>query len=101
VLVVTDRFDLRMVALTVVGARLLVLPLPRADALELVARYKPAVAAVNERGLASLEKELGLDPQDRPIVQHGTRLLVVDAARWNDVKYWLVQYESDGEGCIE
>lgn len=99
-LVVTDRFDLRMIAMNVTGARLLVVPLPRTDALELVARYKPEIMATNDRGLASIEKELGIEAS-RPVVRFGTRLLVVDAIRWNDVRYTLVTYESDGDGCVD
>lgn len=101
-LIVVDHFDLSMVDVHPSGARLLIRPVSRLDALQLVREYagKVAVVALNERGQGLLERELQLEPAWRPKVSHGTRLLVVYVAKWNDIRWHLVTYESDGDGCI-
>lgn len=101
-LVVVDHFDLSMVEPQPSGTRLLVQPLSRVDALRLVreSRGKVAVAALNERAQGMLERELQLEPAWRPKVSFGTRLLVVSQVRWNEVRWHLVTYESDGDGCV-
>jgi hypothetical protein len=99
-LIATDHFDLTMIDIPPVGARLLVKQIHRPDAIMLVKKYRPPTVALNERGQAALEKELQLDPMPRPQVRHGTRLLVMMTVRWNDVRWYLVEWECDGEGCI-
>jgi hypothetical protein len=99
-LLVVDHFDLTMVDLPRCGARLLVKPLARADALVLVHRYNPPTVCLNERGQSSLERELQLEPAPRPTVRHGTRLLVMQYVKWNDIRWLLVEWECDGDGCV-
>lgn len=101
-LVVVDHFDLGMIDLGPRGARLLVRPLTRLEALSLV-REKPRevqVMTFNERGQSLVERELGLEPALRPRVTYGVRILVVHQVRWNEIRWYLVEYEADGDGCI-
>ncbi len=99
-LIATDHFDLTMIDVPPAGARLLVKQIHRPDAVMLVKKYRPPTVCLNERGQAALEKELQLDPMPRPQVRYGTRLLVMMTVRWNDVRWFLVEWECDGEGCI-
>lgn len=99
-LLVVDFFDLSRIDMNLSGAALRVVPLSRAEALGLVAEHKPAIDATHERSLATLERELGLDALSRPKVGPRTALLVMSALRWNDVRWHLVLYESDGEGLL-
>jgi hypothetical protein len=101
-LIVVDHFDLSMVECHPRGARLLVRSVSRLEALALVreSRSRVAVIAMNERGQGLLERELQLEPAWRPKVSHGTRLLVVSPVRWNDIRWYLVEYESDEDGCL-
>jgi hypothetical protein len=99
-LIVTDRFDLSMIDMDVSGARLLIVRIPRADAMALVHKYNPPVmCGVYERGLADLEKDLQIDEVPRAQLRFGTRLLVRLAPKWNDVHFYLVELEADGHGC--
>ncbi len=100
VLIVVDRFDLTMVELPRCGARLLVRPVTRADAMALVHQYNPPTMCLNERDQSTMERELQLDPVPRPRAQYGTRLLVMQYVKWNDIRWSLVEWECDGDGCV-
>jgi hypothetical protein len=100
-LIVTDRFDLRMIDMDPrVGVRLVVAQVSRLDAMELCKKYNPPVMCVNDRGLGDLEKDLQIDTAPRVQLRYGTRLLVREAPRWNDVRFFLLEWECDGNGEI-
>jgi hypothetical protein len=102
-LIVSDHFDLSMVDMPLPGARLFVKQIRRFDAMELVRKFNPPIMTYEDRAqrqLAQLEKELQLDALPRPHVRYGTRLLVMNASKWNDVRWYVVEWEADGDGVI-
>lgn len=98
--VIVDHFDLTMVDTSGGGARLRVTPLTRLEAISLARTSGAPAIALNERGQNLLEKELQLEPALRPQVRYQTDLLVVHWVRWNDLRCYLVVWESDGDGCV-
>jgi hypothetical protein len=97
-LIVVDHFNLNMIDMSADGACLLVQQLTRSEAMSLVRKHNPPIVTFNERDLGDLEKDLQLDPLPRPNLRYGTRLLVRSAPRWNDVRWFLVEYSADGNG---
>ena len=104
-LIVTDQFNLSMIDMTVAeslqfGARILVRQITKLDAKDLVDANRPTIMCAAERNLSTLERELGLESIPRPVLTYGTRFLVMNAQNWKDVRFYLVEYESDGAGCV-
>ena len=99
-LLIVDRFDLTMIDVGAAGARLLVKPVSRPEAMMLAHEGHGIPIALNERGQGMMERELQLEPSPRPMVGPGGRLLVMQYVNWKDVRWFLVNYESDGDGCI-
>lgn len=93
-LVVVDHFDPTMIDCPVTGARLLVRPLSRLDAMDLARQHDPPIV-VSDRILADVEKELGMSRGVVPRVAPGHALLVRTRILWNDVRWHLVSYEGD------
>jgi hypothetical protein len=101
-LTVVDHFDFGMLEVPVAGVRLLIRQVTRLQALALVRDYgdRATVVAMNDRGQNLLERELQLEMRWRPKVVYGTKLLVMHAVRWNELRWYLVEYECDGDGCV-
>lgn len=99
-LIVVDHFDLTMIEMPLCGACLLVRQIHKPDALALVRKYNPPTYAMNERGQGALERELQIDPLPRARCRYGTRLLVMLSPRWNDIRWFLVEWQADGEGVV-
>lgn len=100
-MIAVDHFDLSMIEVNETGARILVRPLSRHEALELTRKYSPPSCSIYERGQNDLEQELQLEPAPRPKLRSGTQLLVMLKKSWKDIRWFLVTYESDGDGVVE
>jgi hypothetical protein len=100
VLIVTDHFDIMSIEIPIEGARIAIQPLTKADALRLVRGHPHIIQGGWDRSLGMLERELQLDTIPRACASYGTRLLVVNQRRWNDVGFYLVTWECDGNGVI-
>jgi len=100
-LIVVDHFDFSMIEMNLRGARLFVRPISRLDAVDLVRANRDSVVvlALNERGQGLLERELAL-PTVRPKMGYATRMIVVHPVKWNEIHWYLVEYECDGDGCV-
>lgn len=102
-LVVLDHFDLTMVDVPTTGARILVRQIRRLDAMELVRKHNPQIMSFEDRvqrAHAAFERELQLDAMPRPQLRYGSKLLVMMTPKWNDIRWFLVEWECDGDGCI-
>jgi len=100
-LVVVEHFDFTMVDMNASGANLRVRQISRGEALSLMSKYNAEVLALNVRGQLSLERELGMDDSRVPRIGPGRSLLVMTYIRFSDVRWHLVEYESDGDGVID
>lgn len=99
-LTIVESFHLGMVDLPTQGAHLLIQPLSKAEAVQLANRQPHHVVASSERGQSMLEQSLELEPGKRASVRYGSRMLVAQFIKWNDIRFYLVTWESDGHGCI-
>lgn len=99
--IVADHFDPTMIDMSIDGARIVIRPLSRGEAHDIYRSSNPDVYVSNERSQTFLEKELQMDPTPRPQVGRGVSMLVIQQVRWNDIRYFFIEYESDANGCIE
>ncbi len=102
-LIVLDHFDLTMIDVPLSGARLIVKQIRRLDAMELVRKYNPSIMSFEDRvqrAHATFERELQLDAMPRPQLRYGTKLLIMMTPKWNDIRWFLVEWECDGDGCV-
>lgn len=97
---VTDHFDLMMVDMNVSGARLFIKPITRPDALAILAATPHEMFAQKSFDSGLMESELGVTLA-RPRISPGTRLLVMHKVTYRDIRWFVLTYESDGDGVIE
>lgn len=101
-LLVVDRFDPAMIDMNESGARVWIRQISRAEALDLVRSHGARAITFREKDQFELERELQLEPIDRPKLTQRTQLLVMQrGVTWNDRRWYLMKYESDGEGVVE
>lgn len=99
---VVDHFDLSMIDADISGAVLTVRPLPRTEAATLARGIDAVVSVINVRGLNELERELGMQTDIQlPKLGIGGKMLVMTRVKWNDVRWHLVEFTHDGDGCTE
>jgi len=100
-LIVVDSFLPSMIDMNASGARVHIKPIARYDAQSLVAREKPPTFHASARTweIDQLEHELGVGLA-RPQLRYGTQMLVMQRMG-RDTRFFLVTYESDGEGVVE
>jgi hypothetical protein len=99
-IVAVDHFDLTMIDTPKEGARLLIRPLSRMEAFEIVQASGAHVMTINSRNQATIERELQIETSSIPKVDAHTALLVMTFVRYNDVRWHLVTFESDGDGVV-
>lgn len=100
-IVIVNRFDLSMIPMSESGARILVRELQRSEALRVVRESKHRLAIVDDRATSEIEAALQLEPTPRATLAPGRSILVMSRwPRWNDVHYYLISYESDGDGVL-
>jgi len=99
--VVTSRFDLAMVDLSnPSGATVRVQAITRLAVMEILHDHDAPVVSMDERGQSFLERELHLSAGSRPRLTAQTKLIVGERVSWNDVRWFLVEYLADGDGCV-
>lgn len=100
-IVVVDHFDFTMVAMNSSGATLRVRQLARVEALSLIHKESAKILALSTRGQGMIERELGMQESSIPKVGPGQCLVVMMYLRYNDVRWYLVEYECDGDGVVD
>jgi hypothetical protein len=99
--VVTSRFDLAMIDLSSPsGATVRVRTIARLEVAEILHDHDVPVVSMDERGQTFLERELHLSAGPRPRLTAQTKLIVGERVAWNDVRWFLVEYLADGDGCV-
>lgn len=101
-LVVTDHLSLLSVDCAPhVGAVLRVIPITRVDAMEMAQAGNAILTGGHDRHMGTFERELQIDAPRPPKLSSSARYLVCETVRWNDVRWFLVEYLSDGDGVVE
>jgi hypothetical protein len=100
--IVTNRFEFSMIDLSGArGATVRVRSIPKLDVMELLYGVDAPVVSMDLRGQAFLEHELQLAAGPRPRVTPETKLIVGERAAWNDIKWYLIEYLADEDGCVK
>lgn len=101
-LVIVDRFDPTMVEADGVGACIKIRQLQRSEVMQMITDLDPPIMSLDERSQSILERHTGTQPTPRPMVAPGASLIVMTPNQrdWNTPRWHLIEYVSDGDGCV-
>lgn len=99
-IVIVDMLTIAMIDVPERGARILFQPITKLQAMSLLHHHPYTYLQANDFSQTLIEQHLQIEPIQRAQVTLGTRLLVFHKRKWNDVGWYLVTWESDGDGCV-
>jgi hypothetical protein len=82
------------------GAIIRVRPITKTDAMKLARLDEAAFATANENALSFFERELQIGELPRARLAPGARLVVGERITWRDIRWYVVEYMSDGDGVV-
>lgn len=83
-----------------VGAVMRVRPLTKTEAMKLARLDEAEFATAPEYAMSFFEKELGIGELPRARLAPGVKFVIAEKVTWRDIRWFLVEYMSDGDGVV-
>lgn len=84
-----------------VGAVMRIRPISKTEAMKLARLDEAEFSTAPEYAMSFFEKELGIGELPRARLAPGVKFVVAEKVTWRDIRWYLVEYLSDGDGVVD